>query len=101
MANALNVLILGASYGSLLGTRIAFAGHNVTLVCLPAEASAINSNGCIVRMPVRGHDGLVDLDSRKAAGELKAAGAADVDPTEFDLICLAMQEPQYSADGVR
>ena len=30
---ARNVLILGASYGSLLGTKLLMAGHNVTLVC--------------------------------------------------------------------
>ncbi len=101
MTTPLNILILGASYGSLLGTRIAFAGHNVTLVCLPAEASAINANGCIVRMPVRGRDGLVELDSRNARGSLKAAGTAEVDPVDYDLVCLAMQEPQYRADGVR
>lgn len=101
MTTPLNILILGASYGSLLGTRIAFAGHNVTLVCLPAEASAINANGCIVRMPVRGRDGLIELDSRKASGALKAAGTAEVDPADYDLVCLAMQEPQYRADGVR
>jgi hypothetical protein len=28
-----NVLILGASYGSLLGTKLLMAGHRVTLVC--------------------------------------------------------------------
>ncbi len=27
------ILILGASYGSLLGTKLAAAGHDVTLVC--------------------------------------------------------------------
>ncbi len=101
MTTPLNILILGASYGSLLGTRIAFAGHNVTLVCLPAEANAINANGCIVRMPVRGREVLVELDSRKAPGTLKAAGTAEIDPGDFDLVCLAMQEPQYRADGVR
>ena len=29
------VLILGASYGSFLGTKLAMAGHDVKLVCLP------------------------------------------------------------------
>ena len=28
-----NVLILGASYGSLLATKLLMAGHHVTLVC--------------------------------------------------------------------
>ena len=33
-----NVLIMGASYGSLLASKLVLAGHNATLVCLPAEA---------------------------------------------------------------
>src|SRR5450432_4063613 len=43
------ILILGASYGSLLGTKIALAGHEVHLVCLPVEADLINKEGAIVR----------------------------------------------------
>ena len=43
------ILILGASYGSLLGTKLALAGHTAHLVCLPAEADLINSEGAIVR----------------------------------------------------
>ena len=34
----LNVLILGASYGSLLATKIVLAGHNAKMICLPVEA---------------------------------------------------------------
>lgn len=30
------ILILGASYGSLLASKLLFGGHFVTLVCLPA-----------------------------------------------------------------
>ena len=48
-----NILILGASYGSLLGAKLALAGHNVKLVCLPQEANLINSEGARVRLPVR------------------------------------------------
>jgi len=32
-----NVLIMGASYGSLLASKLLFGGHKVTLICLPAE----------------------------------------------------------------
>jgi len=49
-----NILILGASYGSLLASKILFGGHSVKLVCLPAEANLINSEGFRVRIPVRG-----------------------------------------------
>ena len=33
-----NILMMGASYGSLLASKILFGGHKVHLVCLPAEA---------------------------------------------------------------
>ena len=49
MGKCCNVVILGASYGSLLGIKLAMAGHSVTLVCLPEEAELINSEGAIVR----------------------------------------------------
>src|SRR5437762_11970297 len=93
-------LILGASYGSLLGVKMALGGHDVTLVCLPQEASLINSKGAIVRMPVKGREGLVEVNSRDLPGKLGAVGT-DVDPKLFDLISLAMQEPQYRSPGVR
>src|SRR5215831_7172220 len=96
-----NVLILGASYGSLLGTRFALAGHNVHLVCLPAEVDLINSEGAIVRLPVRGHDGLVEINSRTLPGKLTAGGPATVYPGEYALVVLAMQEPQYRSPDVR
>ncbi|HYC37798.1 MAG TPA: hypothetical protein VEC19_15325 [Usitatibacter sp.] len=95
-----NVLILGASYGSLLGTKLALAGHDVTLVCLPQEAELINSKGAIVRLPVKGREGLVEVRSRELPGRIGAMGT-DADPARFDLIGLAMQEPQYRSPGVR
>ena len=30
---AYKILVLGASYGSLLGTKLIMAGHDATLVC--------------------------------------------------------------------
>ncbi|HEY2629047.1 MAG TPA: hypothetical protein VGI57_07960 [Usitatibacter sp.] len=94
------ILILGASYGSLLGVKFALAGHDVTLVCLPQEASLINTKGAIVRLPVKGREGLVEVNSKNTPGKLAASGT-DVDPAKFDLIALAMQEPQYRSPGVR
>jgi hypothetical protein len=95
------ILILGASYGSLLATKLLMAGHTAKLVCLPAEADAINTNGTRVRMPIRGRDGLLEIDSRKLAGKLSADGPAAIKPSEYDLVALAMQEPQYGSPGVR
>ncbi len=96
-----NVLTLGASYGSLLATKLLFGGHKITMVCLPAEVEAFNTDGARVRLPIRGRKEPIELESRKLPGSLKAAGVADVKPADYDLIALAMQEPQYRSPGVR
>ena len=96
-----NILILGASYGSLLAAKLLLAGHTVKLVCLPAEADAINSDGIRVRMPIKGREGLVEVHSAKLPGKLSAEGPAAIKPAEYDLVALAMQEPQYRLPGVR
>jgi len=95
------ILILGASYGSLLGTKLALGGHDVKLVCLPAEADAINSLGVRVRMPIKGREGLTEVHSWKLPGKISADGPAAVQPKDYDLVALAMQEPQYRSPGVR
>lgn len=96
-----DTMIFGASYGSLLATKLAMAGHNVTLVCLPSEAEIINAEGTRVRMPVRGSAKQVEISSIGLPGRISAATTSEVDPAEFDLVGLAMQEPQYRAPGVR
>ncbi|HUL91243.1 MAG TPA: hypothetical protein VLV56_02745 [Burkholderiales bacterium] len=101
MSTQYRILIMGASYGSLLGTKLALAGHAVHLVCLPAEADLINKEGAIVRMPVKGREGLVEINSKKLPGRLTAGGTAGVKPSDYDLVALAMQEPQYRSPGVR
>src|SRR5207244_7069071 len=101
MGTKYRILIMGASYGSLLGTKLALAGHAVHLVCLPAEADLINKEGAIVRMPVKGRDGLVEINSKKLPGKMSAGGTAGVNPSDYHLVALAMQEPQYRLPGVR
>jgi hypothetical protein len=101
MGKRYNVLIMGASYGSLLATKLVAAGHSTHLICLPAEAELINSEGAIVRMPIKGRQGLLEIASRKLPGKLSAGGPAAVDPAAYDLVVLAMQEPQYRSAGVR
>ena len=96
-----SVLIFGASYGSLLAIKLLLAGHTVKLICLPAESELINSEGARVRLPVKGRDDLVELDSRTLPGKLTAGGPATATPSDFDLVVLAMQEPQYRSAGVR
>jgi hypothetical protein len=96
-----NILIMGASYGSLLASKLLFGGHQVKLVCLPAEAELINAEGFRVRLPVKGRKEAVEIDSRKLPGKVSAAGPGEVNPADYDLVGLAMQEPQYRAAGVR
>jgi hypothetical protein len=95
-----NILVFGASYGSLLASKLALAGHDATLVCLPAEVELINSLGTRVRLPVRGRETLVEIDSRNLPGKISAASPEDVATANFDLVVLAMQEPQYGATAV-
>jgi hypothetical protein len=95
------VLILGASYGSLLATKLLMAGHHVTLGCLPQEADLINSEGTTVRFPIRGQAGLLEVKSRDLSGGINAEIPANIDLKGFDLVVLAMQEPQYAAEGVQ
>ncbi|MBV9967359.1 MAG: hypothetical protein JO008_16880, partial [Alphaproteobacteria bacterium] len=73
----------------------------ITMVCLPAEVEAFNSEGARVRLPIRGRKEPVELDSRKLPGKLSATGPTDVNPADYDLVALAMQEPQYRSPGVR
>jgi hypothetical protein len=101
MAKKYRVLIMGASYGSLLATKLGLAGHSSHLICLPAEADLINAEGAVVRMPVKGRDGLVEVNSRALPGTLTSGGPAGVNPADYDLVVLAMQEPQYRSPGVR
>jgi hypothetical protein len=96
-----NILLMGASYGSLLASKLLFGGHSIHLVCLPPEAELINAEGFRVRLPVRGRSEPVVLDSRKLPGKVTAGGAAGVNPANYDLVGLCMQEPQYRSAGVR
>ena len=96
-----NILLMGASYGSLLASKLLFGGHKIHLVCLPPEAELINAEGFRVRMPVRGRKEPVVLNSRQLPGQVTAGGAAGVDPKQYDLVGLCMQEPQYRSPGVR
>jgi hypothetical protein len=96
-----NILLMGASYGSLLASKLLFGGHSIHLVCLPAEAELINAEGFKVTLPVRGRKDPVLLESRKLPGKVTAGPATGVDPSKYDLVGLCMQEPQYRSDGVR
>jgi hypothetical protein len=93
------VLILGASYGSLFGTKLLMARQSVALVCTRPTAELINRDGTIVKFTIKGQ--AVDVPSNKLPGALTASAPDDVDPSAFDLVVLGMQEAQYGAPGVR
>ena len=97
----MKMLILGASYGSLLSTKLLMAGHDVTLICRSASAALINSEGTEVRIKLRDEDEHRAIRSADLAGKLNAVTPEQARPEEYDIIALAMQEPQYSAPAVR
>ena len=99
MAN--NVLILGASYGSLLGTKLAMAGHNATLVCRERTAALINAEGTEVRIKLKGEDAHRNIMSGNLPGKVDAKVPEACDPSEYDMVVLAMQEPQYCHHALR
>ena len=98
---ARDILILGASYGSLLATKLLMAGHNVTLVCRQKTAELINRVGTEVRIKLRDEAMHRAILSRDLPGSLDAASPEDVDLSRYDLVGLAMQEPQYTNHAIR
>ncbi|HEX3098310.1 MAG TPA: 2-dehydropantoate 2-reductase N-terminal domain-containing protein, partial [Usitatibacter sp.] len=90
-----NILVFGASYGSLLGMKLALAGHSVKLVCRAPNAALINAEGSIVRMSVKGREEAVEVRTRDLPGSVTATTPDAANPSDYDLVVLAMQEPQY------
>lgn len=101
MSKAYQIAILGATYGSLLSTKLLLGGHNVTLVGLPNEVELINREGTRVRIPIKDQDPPLEIDSRVLAGDLRALSPEAVTAVDYDLIVLAMQEPQYAQANIR
>jgi hypothetical protein len=66
-----------------------------------AEAELINREGTRVRLPLKDGGGSIEIDPRKVSGSLSADVPDTIDPSSYDLVVLAMQEPQYVATGVR
>lgn len=95
------ILILGASYGSLLGTKLLMAGHDVTLVCRQATADLINAEGTEVRIKLRDEDLHRAFRSGDLPGKLDASAPQNVDLSRYDMVALAMSEPQYASEDIR
>ena len=95
------ILILGASYGSLFATKCLMAGHNATLVCRAATAELINARGTEVQLALKDETAPRSIFSRGLPGRLDASTPELVEPADYDLAVLAMQEPQYLSPVVR
>src|SRR3954452_15520415 len=76
------------------------AGHNVNLVCRKKTAELINRDGTEVRIKLREATHRAIL-SRDLPGTLDATSPADVDLSRYDLVGLAMHEPQYTNHTIR
>ncbi len=98
---AYRILVLGASYGSLFATKNLMAGHDVTLVCRAATADLINLAGTQVRIKLKNDDQHRTIHSATLPGKLDARTPEDAVATGYDLVVLAMQEPQYMHHTIR
>ena len=97
----MEILILGASYGSLLSTKLLMAGHNVTLICRENTSNLINSKGTEVRIKLRDEIDHRAICSKDLPGKVTAVTPGNARPENYDMIGLAMQEPQYGEPSVR
>jgi len=70
-------------------------------VCREQTASLINAEGTLVRIKLRDEDEHRVISSNDHPGKVDAATPESVAPADYDLVCLAMQEPQYSASAVK
>jgi len=95
------IQILGASYGSLMAAKLLQAGHHVGLVCTSPEVGLINKAGIVATVPINRGPDVARIDSQRLPGSLVAAIPTDADPGDFDLVVLAMQEPQYRSPEIR
>jgi len=77
------------------------AGHDVTLVCRKRTAELINREGTEVRLRLRDEPAHRSIHSRDLPGKLDATSPDEVDLARYDLVALAMQEPQYANHTIR
>ena len=93
----LSILVLGASYGLILGLKASFCGHKVTFVCRPREIDLINLGRAAVQIPSKKSAQVIELRADASPERPRAVEPEIVDPDNYDFCILAMQEPQYSS----
>ena len=94
--NQLSLLMLGASYGLVFGLKAAHAGHRVTFVCKPNEQELINQGKAAIKLSSKLDGTRVTLSSNDAPVPPVGISTQSVNPQDYDLCVLAMQEPQYA-----
>ena len=93
----LSILVLGASYGLVLGLKAAYSGHRVHFVCREHEAKLINCGKANLRLPSKTDGSIVTLSTDAAQCLPLASTPTELSSLDYDLCVLAMQEPQYSS----
>ncbi|WP_193139063.1 ketopantoate reductase family protein [Meridianimarinicoccus sp. MJW13] len=100
----MNILMLGAAYGLLPAVRILLAGHRVTVVCRASEQSSIASDGAQISFLKRDGTPNTTMSAPGTIGTVKdnalCLAGVDVDLSPFDMVFLAMSEPQYASEDV-
>jgi hypothetical protein len=78
-----------------------YFGHDATLVCRSETADLINRAGTVVRIKLKDEASPRAIHSADLIGNVRAATPDAIDPSQFDLAVLAMQEPQYGHHTLR
>src|SRR5690606_33985525 len=63
-------------------------------------ARLINAEGTVVRLKLKDEDSHRGIRSGDQPGRLDALAPEAADPGAYDLVCLAMQEPQYAVHAI-
>ena len=105
MGATVNILVLGAAYGLLPAVRLGLANHRVTVVCRQNERAMLAQHGATLEFRRRdGRQGLV-LHMPACEGRASEPGqlglvSPEISVEGFDLVFLAMGEPQYAAPEI-
>ena len=93
IGDALDILVIGASYGLLPAAKAALAGHRVTVVGHAREAADIAAKGLRIDL---GPAGVLNLGQGVAV-----IGPEAAEPDRADLVILAVQEPLLGHASLR
>ena len=93
---------MGASYGSLLATKLLVRRSQDNDGVPPGRGRGVQQRGCPCPSADQRQKGADRARLAQIAGPARRPPVpATVDPADYDLVVLAMQEPQYRSPGVR